>query len=66
MNKDDTERQSSRGEIQEGGIISQAAVTAPRYKMKDQSSVGTLWKGLPVPLQGAQLLPHSSVEVLPG
>lgn len=38
-NKDDTETQSSRGVTQEGGVISQEAVTGPRYIIKDQSSV---------------------------
>lgn len=65
-NKDDTETQSSTSEIQEGGIISQGAVTGPRYKIKDQSSVGTLWKGFLFLCRGDSLPPHSSREVLPG
>lgn len=62
-NKDDTETQSSRGETQEGGIISQGAVTGRRYKI---SSVRTLWKGFPFLCRGDSLPPHSSGEVLPG
>lgn len=65
-NKDDTETQSSRGEIQEGGVISQGIVTGPRYKIKDQSSVGVLWKGFPFLCRVDSLPPHSSGEVLPG
>lgn len=56
MNKGDTDAQSSRGEIQEGSIISQGAATAPRYKRKDQSSAGTLWKGFPFLCRGDSLL----------
>lgn len=65
-NKDDTEMQGSRGEIQEEGVISQEAVTGPRYTIKDQSSVETLWKGFLFLCRGDSLPSHSSREVLPG
>lgn len=65
-NKDDTEMQGSRGEIQEGGVISQEAVTGPRYTIKDQSSVETLWKGFLFLCRGDSLPSHSSREVLHG
>lgn len=64
--KGDTEAQSSRREIQEGSIISQGAATAPRYKRKDQSSAGTLWKGFPFLCRGDSLPPDSSGEVQAG
>lgn len=47
------------------GVISQEAVTGPRYIIKDKV-VWRLWKGFLFSCRGDSLPSHSSKEVLPG